>query len=314
MAERVTSLIDNDLQLIRNSVEKLTIQSDLRRKLIGGISEEDVAKYIDSVRQQFQLNEDELKQNIKVLQSSNDEMRREFDRYSQKFLEEKAKLQEDLEKALADSSVYKKKCSEMDEIIKEIDARYDSEVNGLVNENQQLESKCDGLSKQLLTFEAKVEELQEQLQESRKIGEEYSEACKTMEQQLKSEHENNERALEEKANLNSRVVGFKSEIEAIFKQLNTLNEQVIIDDDSKQQLELERLRADKAEKELSQFGECVSGLKDRFHKNQKQLEARFIEIEEMQKVIHTDINGLRTNLDNFCVDIGTEIDNLCSVL
>lgn len=82
----------------------------MRKKLIGGISEEDVSIYIESVRHQFQLIENELNRQIIELQASNEKMRRNFEEYRQKAGEDKINLQEALKNAVADSSRYKDEC------------------------------------------------------------------------------------------------------------------------------------------------------------------------------------------------------------
>ena len=288
MVENV-SLNDNNLNLIRNNAEKLTIQSDLRRKIIGGISEEDVSKYIDNVRQQFQLVEDELKENISEIQASKDEIKREFESYMRRSVEEKTKLQEDLENALVDK------------------------------DTTMLMQRISILEETLNQTQSKLEEehkIREQLEHELKIkideNTAYCKANKSMEKQLKSAQANAEKVQEEKSNMNSNVMGFKSEIESIYKQLNTLNDMAIENNNLQRQLELEHLRADKAEKELSQLVEMVSSLKDRSNNNQKQLKTQIAEIEKMQKVIYSNISGVNTNLENLYIDLDTKIDNLCS--
>jgi chromosome segregation ATPase len=370
MEEKADQLNENNFRLIRKNVEKITVQTDMRRKLIGGVSEEDVSKYIESVRQQYHLVEDELKKYIVELQSSKDILQRDFESYRQKSGEQKARLQEALEKALNDSSGYMNECMEKDEIVNEKDERYHSDVNRLISENRQLESKCDELEKKLLSFEqeierlntdtatleetlkksqskveegqrireqveqeleikiaevadcnetknmlaSKVEELEKQLSEERKMVEEYYEEYKVMKHQLKGEQDNIVKSLEENANLNSKVSGFKNGIDAIYNQLNALNEQVCINENIQQQMVLERIRADNAEKDISQFWEWVSGLKDRFHKDHVQLKAQFNEIEEKHKLMQSDINALHTNLENFCVETVTDIGDLCATV
>ena len=324
MEEKVISLNEGNLHMLRNKVEKKLSHSDMRRKLIGGISEEDVSIYVDSMRQQFRLVEDELRQQFRELQQSKDELRKEYEAYRQRSGEEKAGMQEALENALVEASRFKDECSEKDGMIQKINERFDSEVGRLTDAGSQLESERDELKKQLLSYERetkaegtlalKVKELEEQLLESQKTAEEYQKSMREMERQVSEEHMNLARAQEDKTNLNSRVASFKSEIDAIYKQLGSLNEQVSANESLQQELELERLRAEKAEQDMSQFRELMSGLKDKFHKDQIQLDVQFNEMEEKQKAMQDDINGLRENLEDFCKATGTEIDDLFATL
>lgn len=166
---------------------------------------------------------------------------------------------------------------------------FNSEINKLTRENLRLENERDELSKQLLSsgqdietkkqLELKVEMLERQLLESKKSA-------------------------------NSKVAGVKNEIDAIYSQLEMLKNEVGVNDSLQQQLETERLRSEKTEKEMSRFREWVSGLKDRFNADKNRLEVQFAEIEEKHKSMQADVKGLRTNLADFCINTGAEIDNL----
>lgn len=289
MTERAISLDENNLSMLRDNLEKRLIQSDMRKKFLGGISEEDVSVYVGSVKHQFQLIENELNKQIIELQASNEEMRRDFEQYKQKAGEDKFKLQEALKNALADSSHNEDEFSEKDEIISKMNESFNSEINKLTQENLRLENERDELSKQLLSSGQDIE-TKKQLE--LKVG--------VLERQL----------MESKKSANSKVEGVKNEIDAIYSQLDMLKSQVGVNDSLQEQLEAERLRSEKTEKEMSRFREWVSELKDRFNTEKNRLEVQFVEIEEKHKAMQADVNGFRTNLVDFCINTGAEIDNM----
>jgi chromosome segregation ATPase len=296
MEEKVVSLNENNLQTIRNNLEKDLVKSDMRRKLIGGISEEDVTIYIDSIRHQYQQVENELKNLLKESQLSKEDIKKDYEAYRKRTGEEKTRLQEALEKAVEEnvklqealkkaedeSSLYSSECRKKDGIIEEINV------------------KCN--------------ELEELLLESKKTAEKYCKSIKEMEQQARDEKIKLTHAKGDKMNLNPKVFGFKNEIDAIYKQLSSLNEQVSANENLHKELELERLRAEEGERNMSQFRDWISGLKEKFHKDKIQLDIHFTEMDEKQKAMQSDINSLRENLENFCETTGSEIDNLFTTI
>lgn len=229
MAEKTISLDENNLNILRDNLEKRLIQSDLRKKFLGGISEEDVTVYVESVKHQFQLIESALNKQIIELQVSNEVMRRDFEEYRQRAGEDKIKLQEALKNAVANSLQHKEEFSEKDEIINKMNESFNLEIYKLTQENLRLE-------KQLM---------------------------------------------ESKNSENSKVAGVKSGIDAIYSQLDILKNQVGVNDSLQQQLEAERLRSEKTEKEMYRLREWVAELKERC-----------------------------TNLADFCNSTGAEIDNM----
>lgn len=314
MTENTEPLSESKFNQLRTNAEKVTIQSDLRRKLIGGISEEDVEKYINSVKLQFQFNENELLDRYEKLQASKNELASEFDRFRQKKAGEKAQMQEALDNALADLAEYMNQCNEKDTLIAEMDEKYSLEINRLESELQVKSTEASNDNETMILFEAKIHELEEQVYESRKIAEEYSTACAEMEKQLILEKENVRQLAEEKAGLSTKVIDIKSEINTMYKQLVSLDEQLDISESLKKQLEQEKLRADKAEQNMTRFLQCMSGIKDRFQVDQDQLERHIAEIEEKHRTIQSDVNGLRNKLVSCRTDTGTEISELYAAI
>ena len=89
MEEKVIPLNQSNIHALRSNVEKRLLQSDMRRKIIGGVSEEDVYAYVETIRQQFRLVEEDLKRQVRELQLSKDELQRDYEAYRQRSLEKK---------------------------------------------------------------------------------------------------------------------------------------------------------------------------------------------------------------------------------
>ena len=221
---------------------------------------------------------------------------------------------------MSESSGYRDESSKKDNAIEEINEKFNVEIGRLKATVRQQEAECDELRKQLLfsrqktedgqLLSLKVKELEEQLSENKKAAEGYQDIISELEKRVGDEHANFMRAQEDKANLNSRVISFKGEIDTIYKQLSSLNEQVGANENLQQELELERLRAEKAENEMLEFKKMASEMKAKFHGEQTQMDLQFNEMEKKQKAMQLDIIALRENLENFRKTTGAEIDAL----
>ncbi|KUG04829.1 chromosome partition protein smc [hydrocarbon metagenome] len=468
MDESLTPHNEDKLRALRNNLEKLSLQSDFRKKVIGGLSEDDVIKYIDGLRQQSQMVEDELSHHIEELQHAKEKLLKEYEQFKQETREEKVKLQEIADKAVAESAVYMQECQDHA-------ALYNMEIDKVVNENQRLENERNQLEEQVLLLEKElgrlnsyvneytnerkhyrdqiveleqeilsnqnrlneqiklgedlerkfefeksktasaakdisslrqkisnleeaqkekqvkfeeeirinqelvqelelersrvnsaqktidtqtlnIKELEEQLLTNIKTSEEYLEKTLELEQELEEERrklhgstetigiqnskiedlekqlfENiktteeylakNQELEQELKNANqnsgradSSLLNFKGEVDVIYKTLDNIKVQIDINDKLQQQLDHERSRAERVEKDMAQISEWAYNLKEKFHLNQRQLEVQFGNIEEKHKAMQSDINGLRSNLETFSVGTGTEIDNLCATV
>lgn len=397
MGEGTNALNEDHLRVLRQDLEKLAMQSEFRKKFIGGISEDDVNKCINNLYHQFDIIEKELKTHIVELESSVDQLLKELDTYKRSAEGDKAKLRQENDNALADASRYLNECKHKDDMIADLNDNYNSEINSLITDKKQLESentqlcqqnrsleqeieglhnevtgysadmkglssRIEELEEDLLASQYKIEEqtcvcaklenefeqektrsaslnkeieilqkqaltLQESLHENQeRIQQEYEERLETeraleLERNKTSEHNNTinmlnnrieqletqlqetEKMIEEQANENGNHTF--EQIDAIHKQLDALKEQLRINDMLKQQVELERSRADKAENDVSRFREWALELKEKFYQDQKQLEIQLAEIETKNRT-------LRGNLENLHLDTVLEIDELCT--
>ncbi len=459
---------EDKLRALRNNLEKISLQSDFRKKVIGGLSEEDVIKYIDGLRQQSQMVENELSHYIEELESATEKLRKEYEEFRQESREEKDRLQELADRNAADSARFIQEYQDQAVL-------YNSEIDKMTDENYQLMNERNDLAEQVLELEqelkrlntciaeysnektiyvkqitdleqdildkhneleaqiklgedieqklefekartasaakemnilkqkiaaveedlieslnkieeeqkknreleqeleseknkvnsgketintmaSKIGELEEQLIENTKMAEEYLKIKEELEQELElgklevstcNETINNQilrtveleeqlfenmrlaeeylkakeeleqelsAARENTSQASSKVMNFKGEVDVIYKQLDNIKVQIDINDKLQQQLDYERSRAEKVEKDMSQFSEWIYNLKEKFQTNQQQLEAQFNKIEDKHRAMQSDINGLRSNLESFSVGTGTELDNLCATV
>ncbi|MHB1421411.1 MAG: hypothetical protein ACYCX4_17825 [Bacillota bacterium] len=260
--------MEDQIALLR----KISTQQDIRKKIIGGFSEEDVTAYVNNIYEHFQQIENEYKQNIEKLQSSNSELELQ--------LESHLATEKDVDSLMQN-------IIELEDALKQSQHQVQEEQK--IKEQIETERRADSAryNDTITMLEAKVSELEEQ------------------EQQLRSEHDTIVKALEDKLNKKNA-----NPINNIHAMLDQLKDQVTDIDNLQQQVEHERIRAEKAEREMSQYWKWVSVIKERFHKDQLELELQFTEIEEQYTAMHAHVNGLRTNLENFRLITEVEIEDL----
>lgn len=221
---------DDYLAVLRN---KLLETPNFKTKLIGGVDEEDVLRYVNAIEQKFQ-------------------------------------------------NEYNQLVGEREAFTKQV-AELKKEIEQLKNKIEATEIEKSALERQIENQRAVREQLEKELEEARARVPDF------------------------------KFSGIKDEIEAVYRQLENLTEKVRVNTDLQQQLEIERLRADKAEKNLARLTQQLSELKERFYSDQTELEIKFMEIEEKHRIFQSEINSLLTGLHDFRVNTCTSIDKLCAV-
>jgi chromosome segregation ATPase len=143
--ERVESM-HNFLHL-RSKFDQEEMNANFRLKLIGGLNEEDVKKYIGAMESKFQQIEQELRREISVLTSARNKLQRELEVCKNANYEEKKILLENLEKAKNDLS------ASVNEI--------NPDTAQLQNEIQQIAEERKELEKYLSDARLEIEHLKE---------------------------------------------------------------------------------------------------------------------------------------------------------
>ncbi|MCD8509824.1 MAG: hypothetical protein LRY73_08105 [Bacillus sp. (in: Bacteria)] len=100
--------MDSHIALVR----KLSMQKDMRRKVIGGISEEDVNLLIQNIQEYFEELEKDYNTKITELTDSKTKLVTEFDQYIQHSKKEKAALEASLLELKQDSQKYAEEVKE----------------------------------------------------------------------------------------------------------------------------------------------------------------------------------------------------------
>ena len=175
-----------------------------------------------------------------------------------------------------ENNVLKSKIADLEKAISSSDNTQDDEIKHTFLElEQQIEFEKARNEKQSIDLEKSNQKI---------IGLEEIIAKNTLEieKQRKISGKNEQALKEDKARAaSSKITGFKDEIENIYKKLENLTEeQVEINNELQQQLEVEQLRANKAENGLAELFKWVSELKDKLDSEQILFETQFKQFTE----------------------------------
>lgn len=300
MGNKMPENTEDSLALLRNKVKEEVVISDFRRKLIGGISEEDVEDYINTVRKQAEYKENKLNDKIEELISSRDQLKVEYNTYVKNAEEEKKKLQKELTETIQNLE----QCKTTDLQISNYEEKYKAELEGLryelnkvsternelksqlsniykdmdnskaalvsfENEKRLYELQIGELRKELSAIHNKLDEkskafgeLEEQLRGSKQTEMEHERARAAIAEQLKNEQTSLAKILDENSQLHSKSDTFEKELNDMYNELKSVKEQVKVNYELQQQLEQERLKSERVEKEMTDFFKRIIELKD----------------------------------------------------
>ena len=317
--------IEERLLDLRKKLNKESIHSSLRPKLIGGLNEKDVLKYIDVIENKYQDIEQELKKSLYELVSARDRLLKELEAAKAAAVEEKENMQASLDQSQKDLAVYASKCEEMEFTIQSLNENNNSLINQLQNDNsrlamerQDLESRLTASRKEIAELkefsaeveqknqilELKIDELQEDLERKpTEDNEEYIKKIKSLEgtiEQYKIEIEEHRRTrtraedelkLKKAQVTNCKITGFKDEVFNIYQQLDALTqEQVQMNKELQEQLKFEQARAEKAEQRVEILNTWVAQLKEKLYGEQNLFEIQFKKMAERYSLFQSEIN------------------------
>lgn len=317
--------IEERLLDLRKKLNKESIHSSLRPKLIGGLNEKDVLKYIDVIENKYQNIEEEMKKSLYELVSARDRLQKELEAAKAEALEDKQNMQASLDQTKKNLGVYEAKCEELEFTIQSLNDNNNSLINQLQNENSRLAMERLELESQLTAsrqeivelkefsaeveqksqiLELKINELREELE--RKPAEdngEYIEKIKSLEgtiEQYKAEIEEHRRTKArtedelklKKAQVTScKITGFKDEVFNIYQQLDALTqEQVQMNKELQEQLKFEHVRAEKAEQRVAILNAWVAQLKEKLYGEQNLFEIQFKKMAERYSLFQSELN------------------------
>lgn len=329
--EECLASVDNvdNIVYLQNSSNQDSINLNFRSKLIGGLNEEDVKKYISAIEDKYQQTEQEMKELI----SSRNVLQEELAIYKTTNIEEKRSLLESLEMAQNDLAAYVDECKKKDLTLQASSDEKNSKIAQLQIEIKQMAKKQTELEKRLSVSNQEFEQIMESAsgfeQANNSLKSKIADSEKELEIQRKiSEKAEQELKLEKARSSNYKINGFKDEMVNIYQQLEHLTaeqvninnelqqqleleqlrikkmedlteEQVNIINELQQQLEAEQLRTNKAENGLAELIKWVSGLKDKLCSEQNLFETKIKQLAERHDQFQSEISNCFLNLEEF---------------
>jgi chromosome segregation ATPase len=148
--------VDNIVYL-QNSSNQDSINLNFRSKLIGGLNEEDVKKYISAIEDKYQQTEQEMNELI----SSRNVLQEELAICKTTNMEEKRSLLESLEMAQNDLAAYVDECKKKDLTLQALSDEKNSKIAQLQIEIKQMAKKQTELEKLLSVSNQEFEQIME---------------------------------------------------------------------------------------------------------------------------------------------------------
>jgi chromosome segregation ATPase len=153
--ESIISL--DNIVYLRNNSDQESINLNFRSKLIGGLNEEDVKKFISVIENKYQQKVQEMNE----LVSAKNLLQAELAIYKATTLEEKRSMLESLEKAHNDLAVYVDECNNKDLALQSLSDKKNSEIAQLQNEIKQMAEKQRELEKLISVSNLESEQIME---------------------------------------------------------------------------------------------------------------------------------------------------------
>lgn len=295
--QETLSAIDEKLLDLRKKLNKESIQSNFRPKLIGGLNEKDVIKYIDIIEEKYEHIEQEMKKNMYELVSSRDKLQKELENCNTEVMEEKKALQESLEQSQNELQQMTAIRTELEqqltdsraeiEQVKEYSAR-------LEQQNQDFKTKVTDLETELKKWGNEKQNYDDEIYLGKIRALEDTLAANMAEIELERklrEQAEEENKLEKARVSNCKINGFKDEVFNIYQQLELLTEeQVQMNKELQEKLMAEQLRANKAENSLEELRKWVSDIKDKLYSEQNLFEIQFRKMAERYSLFQSELN------------------------
>lgn len=198
---------------LRSKINQETV-SVLRSKTFGGLNEEDVKKYIDSIEDKYQKIVKEMNEKMNVITSARNKLQGEYQIYVNKTVEEKKILQASLDKAQKNLANHNSKTAELQ-----------AEIDKIVGEKKELERLLTQSSQEI-----------EELKKSASSSQEFETLKKSA---AGFKQENND--------LKAKIAGLEKQISS--KDANDVKNNKLMEE-LEQQIEIEKERSGKLSKDF----------------------------------------------------------------
>lgn len=203
-------------------------------------------------------------------------------RYEQEYAEEKI---QQLQAENQELAVFSQRKTELEEEIHRLQRQIEEKSNanqliaGQLAEEKNASAEKD---RRYFAMEREASHIGSQLATSQQLNEMYLQERRVLEQRLNSEKKEVDHLMAENGGLDSRLNEARQQIDGLHHKLDHLNEQLKAKEHFEQQLEIERLRANQAERKIAMLSDWVVRLKDRFQNNSSYFDNRLQELEEKQ--------------------------------
>lgn len=317
------AVIEADMKEFKKLQQRLnheSIRHQFKKKVVGGLDEEDVTKYIEDIEGKFKQLEQNYKKSTDDLYILRNKLNTE--------LEEKYKLEESIREIKQDLNSYIFECKQKDYTINALNEQYNSENTTLKNQVQLMSEEKTELKEHLEELNINYEQLKEKIwaleeennnvaaiqAENNKMAEEIAAFEELLNQsgvELEHLRKNAEEFGKENTVMKAKIIELENKLSAKDYKINELNR---VCQDLKQELEIEKSCSEKLNMDLVIFKQKIISLEETINEKLEELEEQRklkekIEQElasEKSKLLSYRINGFKEEFS----DIYKKIESL----
>lgn len=302
--------IETDMKEFKKLQQRLnheSIRHQFKKKVVGGLDEEDVTKYIEDIEGKLK----QLEQNYKKATDDIYILRNKFNAE----LEEKYKLEENIREIKQDLNSYIFECKQKDFAINALKEQYNSENMALKNQVQLMAEEKTELKKNIEEININYDKLKENVwvleeennnvaaiqAENNKMTEEieaFEELLNQSGAELEQMRKNAEEFGKENTVMKAKIIELENKLSAKDYKVNEINR---VCQDLKQELEIEKSCSEKLNMDLVIFKQKIISLEETINEKLEELEEQKKQkekieqelVSEKSKLLSYRINGFK---------------------
>lgn len=302
--------IETDMKEFKKLQQRLnheSIRHQFKKKVVGGLDEEDVTKYIEDIEGKLK----QLEQNYKKATDDIYILRNKFNAE----LEEKYKLEENIREIKQDLNSYIFECKQKDFAINALKEQYNSENMALKNQVQLMAEEKTELKKNIEEININYDKLKENVwaleeennnvaaiqAENNKMTEEieaFEELLNQSGVELEQMRKNAEEFGKENTVMKAKIIELENKLSAKDYKINEINR---VCQDLKQELEIEKSCSEKLNMDLVIFKQKIISLEETINEKLEELEEQKKQkekieqelVSEKSKLLSYRINGFK---------------------
>ena len=286
----------DSLMYLQTKLNKDSIKYTFRKKLFGGLNQDDVIKYVTGIEDDFLKIEQKLRKDMSELSDSRRSLVMEFENFKSTTFQEKKSLEEELKESNVSLASYKEELNNLNSELEQISSNENAEMVQLKNGMSQMQDVINQAFEKISTLENEIIRMTEEKNElMNKLSEAEMEVqqMKGFASAIEEESKNYKLRISELENAPSEIVMDQEELDRIQVDFET---KIGAEKSANEMLELSLVSAnEKIEALEASIGEIMLKVEA-----QKELTAKAEQDFKLEKALVSSykINGFKNEFAN----------------